>query len=131
MLRATIFASRLACLATPPIGARKVPLRVPRCAVSMTRGPPIGMCSKSQPFGLTTVRPVCLDRYMNENVNKKGTTMVFISIIGIRLGTDPYFQDGHTPQSTLDKIVDYAGVCPSCEDFCVYGGFDDYCIDCV
>jgi hypothetical protein len=58
-------------------------------------------------------------------------SITFIPTIGIRLGTDPYFQNGHTPQSTLDKIVDHAGPCPSCEDFWIYGGFEDYCVDCV
>jgi hypothetical protein len=58
-------------------------------------------------------------------------TTTFIPTIGIRLGTDPYFQDGHTPQHVMDKIVDHAGRCEDCQEFWIYGGYRDFCIDCV
>lgn len=55
----------------------------------------------------------------------------FIPTIGIRLGTDAFFKGGNTPQSTLDKIVEHSGRCQDCDTFWIYGGFEDYCIDCV
>lgn len=42
--------------------------------------------------------------------------ITFIPTIGIRHG---------------DNILDFAGRCQDCDTFWIYGGFEDYCADCV
>ena len=42
--------------------------------------------------------------------------MTTITTIGIRQG---------------DNILDLAGRCEDCGDFWIYGGYNDFCMDCV
>jgi len=61
-------------------------------------------------------------------------TTTFIPTLGIRLGADlnyKFMSPEKASRFDLDMIVDRAGPCPSCEDFWHYGGFEDYCVDCV